>query len=194
MLRAAKGDSTQTPFTNPIWPFSEKGEKPYNDIQTVLRETIGAAMAFVEEMGITFLVARKNHVEAEMPITDKIRQPHGFVHGGATLTLLESVASMGAELSTDLSRQRPFGFDVHVRHLKSGKQGALHATADLVRETTSECTGNVTQCWSVVARDDVGDVVSEGEVTTKIVSLARLAEKECARNAARAQKVPNCCV
>lgn len=135
-------------------------------------------MAFVEEMGITFPVVRKDHVEAEMPITDKIRQPHGFVHGGATLTLLESVASMGAEERTDFSCQLPFGFDVRVRHLKSGKQGTLHAEADLERETASERTGTITQYWSVVARDDEGDVVSQGEVVTKIVSLKRLAEKE----------------
>ena len=146
---------------------------------------MGDAVSFTEEMGITFPVAEKDHIEAEMPITDTIRQPHGFVHGGATLTLLESVASMGAELRVDLSRQRPFGYEVCVRHIKSGKNGKLHAVADLERETVSERSGTLTQYWSVAAYDDEGDVVSEGTVTTKVVTLARLAEKERERTEAK---------
>lgn len=134
-------------------------------------------MNFTEETGITFSVAEKNHVEAEMPITDKIRQPFGFVHGGATLTLLESAASLGAELRANLQVERPFGTEVHVRHVKSGKEGKLRAVADLESESVSKRSGSITQHWAVAAYDDAGDVVSEGEIVTKIVSLARLAQR-----------------
>lgn len=134
---------------------------------------------FIEELDITVVSATKERVEMEMPITDKLMQPFGFLHGGVTIALLESVASLAAELNTDLSKERPFGIDVHVRHRKSGKQGMLRAVAELGSVEGSK------QIWNVVAYDDEGDVVSDGTVTTKIVTLERLAEKERERNAKR---------
>ena len=62
-------------------------------------------MDFNKLLGITFPEASATFVRAELPITDAIRQPYGFVHGGATLTLLEAAASLGAEFHTDLSRE-----------------------------------------------------------------------------------------
>ena len=129
-------------------------------------------MALVDLLGIKMVSASKEHVEATMPITPDLYQPFGFLHGGATIALLESVASVGAEERTDFDRERPFGIDVQVRHRKSGKTGLLHGTADLDRVEGTK------QFWNVVATDDEGDVVSEGVVITKIVSLERLAEKE----------------
>ena len=82
------------------------------------------------------------------------------------------------EQNTDFDKERPFGIDVQVRHRKSGKEGTLRGVADLDREEVSERTGAVKQYWNVAAYDDAGDVVSDGVIMTKIVSLARLAQKE----------------
>ncbi len=43
-------------------------------------------MDFNKLLGITFPEASATFVRAEFPITDAIRQPYGFVHGGATLS------------------------------------------------------------------------------------------------------------
>ena len=128
-------------------------------------------MNFTEWLGIEFTEVTPNHIEAVMPIRPEILQPFGFVHGGATISLLESVASLGTENIADLSVERPFGIDVHVRHRKSGKAGRVRGVADLAR-----VEGNK-YFWDVAAYDDEGDVMSEGTVMCKIVSLERLAEK-----------------
>ena len=65
-----------------------------------------------------------------------------------------------------------------VRHRKSGKEGMLRGVAELDRVETSGHTGSVKQFWNVAAYDDVGDVVSDGVIVTKVVSLERLAQKE----------------
>ncbi len=119
-----------------------------------------------------------------MPISQDVKQPYGFVHGGATITLLEAVASAGAAQSVDFACERPFGVDVHVRHRKPGKEGMLRGIADLERTEPSR-SGGVKQFWAVVAYDDEGDVVSEGTVVVKIVPLSRLEEKERERAAAK---------
>lgn len=135
-------------------------------------------MALTDTLHIETVSADKRHVEAVMPITPEVFQPHGYLHGGATIALLETVASIGTEQNTDFDKERPFGIDVQVRHRKSGKGGTLRGVADLDREEVSERTGAVKQYWNVTAYDDAGDVVSDGVIMTKIVSLDRLAQKE----------------
>lgn len=133
-------------------------------------------MSFVEALGIETMHSDPCHVEGRMPITQGTLQDFGFVHGGATIALLETVASIGAANRTDLACERPFGTEVRVRHRKSGRAGNLRGVADLEREEPSRAGGRK-QVWRVAAYDDAGDVVSEGEVVTKIVTLEYLAQK-----------------
>lgn len=142
-------------------------------------------MGLNETLHIDIVASSKNKVEATMPVTSDLYQPFGFLHGGATIALLESAASRGAEENANFDTERPFGVDVHVRHKKSGKSGVLRGVAQLAREETSERTGAVKQFWNVAAYDDEGDVVSEGVIVTKIVSLEYLERKNCERVAAK---------
>ena len=107
-------------------------------------------MTLLDTLHITYDVVTPEHVEMSMPISEEIYQPHGFLHGGATLALLESCASRGAEARTDFDKELPFGLESDIRHKKF---------------------------WHVVAKDDAGDVVSEGTFITKIVTKEHFAEK-----------------
>lgn len=133
-------------------------------------------MTLVDTLGIETVFASRGHVEAQMPIRPEVLQPHGYLHGGATIALLETVASMGAECATNFALERPFGIDVQVRHRKSGKTGMVLGVAELTREEPSR-TGGFKQYWEVAAFDDEGDVLTEGVIMTKIVPLSRLKEK-----------------
>ncbi len=128
-------------------------------------------MGFVDTLGIEIVEASADRVEAVMPITPALAQPHGFVHGGVTLSLLETVASAGAELRFDPETELPFGIEVNVRHRKSAREGKLLGVAEIDHEEGAK------QFWRVAAYDDAGDVVSDGIFVTKIVTLERLREK-----------------
>lgn len=150
-------------------------------------ETLGAGSAlaigdtlkagFAKELKTESLVDEPDHVELRMPITPQILQPFGFVHGGATIALIETAASRGATLMANLEKERPFGIESQIRHRKSGKQGFVRAVAKL-----DHCERNK-QFWNVAAYDDEGDVMSDGVFVTKIVTLERLAEIERRRAA-----------
>ena len=137
---------------------------------------------FGVEMAYELVVDTPDRVEILMPISDKVRQPFGFVHGGATIALLETAASRAAELRADLERERPFGIEAHIRHWKSGRSGFVRGVAEFDHEEGDK------QFWNVVAYDDDGDVMSNGAFVTKIVSLERLAEKERKRAAKKEAK------
>ena len=131
-------------------------------------------------LDIRFTTERPDLVEATMPITEDVLQPVGLLHGGATITLLESCASRGAELLTDFEKERCFGIQANIRHWKSGKTGQILGQAKLKENS------NGTQTWEVAAYDQEGDVISNGTFQTKIVTLERLAEKERKRQERKA--------
>ncbi len=140
------------------------------------RETTGLN----KTLGVTFTKIEPGHLEATMPITPAVRQPFGFLHGGATIALLESVASAGGELECDLETEQPFGVEVNIRHKKSGKSGTLRGVATLAERKPSSKVGYKLY-WDVAAYDDEGDVISDGVIVVKVVPKAYLAQKEAER-------------
>lgn len=142
-------------------------------------------MGLHELFHMTTVVRTPDRVEIAMPITPDLFQPHGLLHGGVTIALLETCASYGAEERTDFDRELPFGLETTIRHRKPGRSGLLHGVAEIDHEEPSY--GGRKQFWHVVATDDEGDVVSEGTFVTKIVTLEHLAEKERARKEAQSK-------
>ena len=141
-------------------------------------------MTLLDTLHVEIVEITRTRCEARLPITPEVCQMHGFVHGGTTLALLETVASMGANECADLARERPFGTVVSVRHRKPGVKGWLRGVAELASERAGS-HGSRVQLWNVAAYDDEGDVISEGTVETKIVTLARLEEKKGEHRTAR---------
>lgn len=127
-------------------------------------------MLFEDALGIRKVAVSRDRVELEMDIVPTLFQPHGFLHGGATLSLLETAASIGADERADFTREMSFGTRADIRHRKPGKHGVLHGVAEFLDEE-EYAPGARRQTWRVTARDDAGDVVSEGTFQTKIVTI-----------------------
>lgn len=115
--------------------------------------------------------------EAEMPITPALLQPFGFLHGGATIALLESVASAGGELACDLETEQPFGVEVTIRHKKSGREGDVARGVAKLAERKPSSKAGYKLYWDVAAYDGDGDVISDGVIVVKVVPKDYLAQK-----------------
>ena len=129
-------------------------------------------MSFQDGLDITITESTKTHAKADMPIVDAIRQQYSYVHGGATISLLETVAGACVEHYVDREKERPFGTHLDIHHIKTGSQGVLHALAELDR-----IDGN-RYVFRATVRDDDGDVISTGKVVYRVVTLERLRQKE----------------
>lgn len=68
----------------------------------------------------------------EMPIGDHARQPFGLLHGGISLLLGESAASMHACWGVDLSARVPVGIEVSCSHISSATEGRVRATGTVI--------------------------------------------------------------
>ena len=68
-----------------------------------------------------------------MPISDKTRQPLGLFHGGMSMVLAESAASIHSCWGLDLTRFMPVGIEINGSHLNSATDGNVRATARVLR-------------------------------------------------------------
>ena len=67
-----------------------------------------------------------------MPISDASRQPFGLLHGGVSLMLAESAASMHSAWLADLRKVAPVGIDVSGTHVSGASQGTVEVVANAV--------------------------------------------------------------
>jgi 1,4-dihydroxy-2-naphthoyl-CoA hydrolase len=132
---------------------------------------------FNKLLGMRLVSAMPDGAEMELDLTPDHLQPHGFLHGGVTLALLETTASAAACANADLETQLPFGVAMNVHHRKPGVSGTVRAVACLEHQEISTHSGALKQVWHVEARDEAGDVLSEGIFESKIVSKEYFAQK-----------------
>ena len=79
------------------------------------------------DVGDDFLIAR-------MPVTPRIHQPDGVLHGGASVALAESVGSAGAFIFLDSDQIVIRGIEIAANHVKSVSDGYVYANATIVHK------------------------------------------------------------
>mgnify|MGYP000316860053 CR=1 FL=1 len=91
----------------------------------------------VEHLGIQLESISAEQIVLTMPITDKARQPYGLLHGGITMALVETAASVHASWGVDLSKMLPVGIEISGSHVRSAREGTVRAVGQVVRRSRS---------------------------------------------------------
>ena len=112
----------------------------------------------IVDYGDDFLVAR-------MPVTPKVHQPDGVLHGGATAALAESVGSFASHIFMDTENLFVRGIEITANHLKSVKAGFVYAKATFLHK------GRTTQLLNIRVTDEADNLVSICRLST--VSLPK---------------------
>jgi 1,4-dihydroxy-2-naphthoyl-CoA hydrolase len=115
---------------------------------------------------ITMLEATVDRVVATMPVQAKVHQPFGLLHGGASVALAETVASLGAYLNVMDSGMGAVGLEINANHLRGKKDGIVTATATPIHK------GRITHVWQVEIKDEEGKMVCVSRCTLAIVPAA----------------------
>ena len=89
----------------------------------------------IEHLGITLETIDETSIVLRMPITDKARQPYGLLHGGISMVLAETAASVHACWGIDLTETQPVGIEINGSHVRSAMEGVVRAEGRVVRRT-----------------------------------------------------------
>jgi uncharacterized protein (TIGR00369 family) len=122
-----------------------------------------ATRGLADVLGIQVLELTPKRVVASMPVDDRTRQPFGILHGGASVALAETVASLGAVMNTDLERATAVGLEINANHLRAKRDGIVRATAEPIH------IGRSTQVWEVRIVDEEDRPVCISRCTLAVV-------------------------
>lgn len=118
----------------------------------------------MRHLEIVFTEVAIDYIKAKMPVNSTTHQPMGLLHGGASVVLIETIASMGSALLCDLENEAPVGLEVNANHLSSAKSGEVEGIARLIHH------GKQTHVWIVdIHHLETGRLICSGRITIMIV-------------------------
>ena len=114
----------------------------------------------METLDIQFTDYTEDTLTARMPVTSKVHQPDGVLHGGASVALAESVGSMAAMIFMNDENISIGGIEIAANHVKGVSNGFVYAKATILHK------GRSTQLWQVRIVNEVDELVSLVKFTT----------------------------
>lgn len=120
-------------------------------------------------LGVEFIEANKNKVVASLKIHDNVKQPWGYIHGGAIVTLADSIAGVGSAFHVDSATQIFITTDLSCNFIKALKYGTIIATA---RPTH---IGKQMHLWQVEVRDESDDSLISTVTIRQLISPKKMA-------------------
>lgn len=121
----------------------------------------------LDTLGIEVVEAEPARVVMTMPVTPRVHQPMGLLHGGASVALAESVASIAGVLNVDRTRFTCVGVEINANHVRSLRAGVVTATG------TPLHLGRTTQVWEIRITDEAGRLVCVSRCTLAVVPLGQ---------------------
>lgn len=117
-----------------------------------------------EPLGVQFTEVGDDYIVAKMPVDARTTQPAGLLHGGASVVLAESLASIASYMSVDPAKFRCVGIEVNANHVRAVTSGHVTGTARPVH------IGKSTHVWDVRILDDAGRLVCVSRLTIAILA------------------------
>lgn len=117
----------------------------------------------METLGICFTDAGDGFMEATMPVSPKVHQPYGILHGGASIALAETVGSVLSAVSIDTKEFKSVGMQMTANHLRPKKEGIITARAEFVKK------GRTIHLVKIEIRDEQGEMICYCHLTNSIV-------------------------
>lgn len=117
----------------------------------------------VSHLGIIFTEISADGISATMPVDERTKQPMGLLHGGANVALAETLGSVAASLTIDMSKQACVGLEINANHLKGVKSGMVTGTAAPLH------IGKSTQVWEIKIKNEQDQLCCISRITLAIL-------------------------
>jgi 1,4-dihydroxy-2-naphthoyl-CoA hydrolase len=116
-------------------------------------------------LGIEFTEIGDDYLIGRMPATPTTVQPYRILHGGANVTLAETLGSVASVLCLEnVAEQSAVGLEINANHLKSVREGGwVEGTCRPIR------VGRQVHVWQIDIRDQNGELSCISRLTVAIV-------------------------
>lgn len=117
-----------------------------------------------EILAIEFTEHTEEKLVARMPVFENTKQPFGLLHGGASVALAETVASIAANLALDPAENAyAVGLEINANHIKAVTSGFVVATCRPLQ------LGSKISVWDIRITNEGGTLVCISRMTAAIL-------------------------
>lgn len=121
------------------------------------------ANTLMETLDIQFSAVGEGFMEATMPVSPKVHQPYGILHGGASIALAETVGSVLSATTIDSTQFKSVGMQMTSNHIRPKREGIITARAEFVKK------GRTVHLVKIEIRDEEGQMICYCHLTNSIV-------------------------
>lgn len=137
-----------------------------NEILTMINDMGKGSL--LSNLGMQVTEIEHGKIVMTMPVDERTIQPFGFLHGGASVALAETAASIGGYYICDRDSETVFGQEINATHLRSKKDGFVTAYGELIHK------GKSMQVWEVSLKNENNEIVCISRCTLAIKKLQKL--------------------
>lgn len=117
----------------------------------------------MEALEIKIVEASPDRVVCTMPVSPKTCQPAGALHGGASLVLAETAASIGTHVQIDQEQEIAVGMEINANHLRPVFDGIVTAVAVPLHK------GRTSMVWDIRITDEHDRLICVSRCTVAVV-------------------------
>ncbi|NRD76385.1 hotdog fold thioesterase [Bacillus sp. BRMEA1] len=117
----------------------------------------------IEALGIEITTLEKGKAVATMPVDERTRQPFGILHGGASVALAETVASIGAYELVNQETEAVAGLEINANHVRPKSEGMVTAVGTVLHQ------GKTTQVWDIKITDEMDRLICVSRCTMAVI-------------------------
>lgn len=131
-----------------------------NKSEVLKRLNASSQNTLMQTLEIEYIDIGEDFLTASMPVSPRVHQPDGVLHGGATVALAETVGSAASHVLLGSKETVIRGIEISANHLKSVTAGIVHAKAVLTHK------GKTLQLWDIEVRDEENRLISKCKLST----------------------------
>ncbi|WP_425311840.1 hotdog fold thioesterase [Neobacillus novalis] len=121
----------------------------------------------IEALGIEITRVEAGKVVATMPVDGRTRQPFGLLHGGASVALAETVASVGAYELVNKETEAVAGLEINANHVRPKTDGVVTAVGTVLHQ------GKSTMVWDIKITDETDRLICVSRCTMAVIQLRK---------------------
>ncbi len=114
-------------------------------------------------LDIRFTEIGPDYLRGTMPVDERTRQPFGLLHGGASVSLAETLGSVAANCCVDGPKFYCVGQEINANQLRSARSGQVTGTARPVH------LGSRSQVWDIRIEDEQGRLTCVSRLTMSVL-------------------------
>lgn len=114
----------------------------------------------METLEMEFVDVGDDFLSARMPVTPRVHQLDGVLHGGATVALAETVGSAAVSVLNRDANVSTVGIEISANHVRSVSGGYVIATARPIH------MGKTIQLWEIKVVDKDNNLISHCKLST----------------------------